>query len=127
MSRKQVGVTLAAVVVLAALVFLLPRLLIRHADLRTRLASALNLPKERAADFFINLPPAASRYPGTILATERLFILNPADANDEDLHTGASFQLTADDDVTGSALGSLGVPCSMKRPQANKRSALNYR
>ena len=110
MSRKQVGVTLAAVVVLAALVFLLPRLLTRHADLRTRLASALNLPKERAADFFINLPPAASRYPGTILATERLFILNPADANDEDLHSGASFQLTADDDVTGSALGSLGVP-----------------
>ena len=56
------------------------------------------------------LPPAASRYPGTILATEKLFILNPADANDEDLHTGGSFQLTADDEVAGSALGSLGVP-----------------
>ncbi|MBB6144338.1 hypothetical protein HNQ77_002290 [Silvibacterium bohemicum] len=110
MSRKQVGLTLAAVVVLAALVFFLPRLFTRHADLRTRLASALNLPKERAADFFINLPPAASRYPGTILATEQLFILNPADANDPDLHTGDSFQLTANDEVAGNALGSLGVP-----------------
>jgi hypothetical protein len=110
MSRKQVGLTLAAAVVLAALVFLLPRLFTGHADLRTRLAASLNLPKERAADFFINVPPAASRYPGTILATEQLFILNPADANDEDLHTGGSFRLTAEDNVAGSALGSLGVP-----------------
>jgi hypothetical protein len=110
MSRKQVGLTLAAVVVLAALVFFLPRLFTGHTDLRTRLAAALNLPRERAADFFINLPPAASRYPGTILATEQLFVLNPADSNDGDLHTGASFQLTADDNVAGSALGSLGVP-----------------
>jgi len=110
MSRKQVGLTLAAVVVLAALVFFLPRLFTRNADLRTRLAAALNLPKERASDFFINLPPAASRYPGTILATDQLLILNPADANDDDLHTGGSFQLTADDEVAGHALGSLGVP-----------------
>jgi uncharacterized membrane protein len=82
MTRKQVGLTLIAVVVLAALVFFLPRLFVRDADLRSCLASALNLPKDRAADFFINLPPVASRYPGTILATEKLFILNPADAND---------------------------------------------
>ena len=39
-----------------------------------------------------------------------LFILNPADANDADLHTGSSFQLTTDDQIAGSALGSLGVP-----------------
>jgi hypothetical protein len=110
MTRKQVGLTLIAVVVLAALVFFLPRLFVPDADLRSSLASALNLPKDRAADFFINLPPAASRYPGTILATEKLFILNPADANDADLHTGSSFQLTTDDQIAGSALGSLGVP-----------------
>jgi hypothetical protein len=110
MTRKQVGLTLVAMVVLAALVFFLPRLFTRNADLRSSLAAALNLPKDRAADFFINLPPAASRYPGTILATERLFILNPADASDSDLHTGSSFQLTADDQVAGRALGSLGVP-----------------
>ncbi|MGD0832692.1 MAG: hypothetical protein ABR907_17295 [Terracidiphilus sp.] len=110
MTRKQIGLTLIAMVVLAALVFFLPRLFTRNADLRSRLAAALNLPKDRAADFFINLPPAASRYPGTILATERLFILNPADANDSDLHTGSSFELTTDDQVAGSALGSLGVP-----------------
>jgi hypothetical protein len=110
MTRKQIGLTLVAVVALAALVFLLPRLFTRNADLRSRLAAALNLPKGRAADFYINLPPAASRYPGTILATEQLFILNPADANDADLHTGSDFQLRADDQVAGSALGSLGVP-----------------
>ena len=122
MSRKQVGLTLAAVVVLAALVFFLPRLFTRNTDLRTRLAAALNLPQERAADFFINLPPAASRYPGTILATERLFILNPADANDEGLHTGGSFQLSTDDDVAGSALGSLGVPW-LNEAASSKREA----
>jgi hypothetical protein len=110
MTRKQVGLTLIALVVLAALVFFLPRLFTRNADLRSSLATALNVPKDRAADFFINLPPAASRYPGTILATERLFILNPADANDSDLQTGSSFELTTDDQVAGSALGSLGVP-----------------
>ncbi len=76
MTRKQVGLTLLAMVALGALVFLLPRLFTRNADLRSRLEVALNLPKDRAADFFINLPPAASRYPGTILATEQLFILN---------------------------------------------------
>jgi hypothetical protein len=43
-------------------------------------------------------------------AMEKLFILNPADANDTDLHTGASFQLTTDDQITGSALGSLELP-----------------
>jgi hypothetical protein len=110
MTRKKVGLTLVAILVLTALVFFLPRLSTRNADLRSRLAAALNLPKDRAADFFINLPPAASRYPGTILATERLFILNPADANDSDLRTGNSFELTTDDQVAGSALGSLGVP-----------------
>jgi hypothetical protein len=122
MSRKQVGLTLAATVALAALVFFLPRLFTRNADLRTRLAVALNLPKERAADFFINLPPAASRYPGTILATEQLFILNPVDANDEGLHTGGSFQLTTDDDVAGSALSSLGVPW-LNEAASSKREA----
>ncbi|RSL18603.1 hypothetical protein EDE15_4193 [Edaphobacter aggregans] len=110
MTRKQVGLTLIAMVVLTALVFFLPGLFTRNADLRSSLAAALNLPKGRAADFFINLPPAASRYPGTILVTEKLFILNPADANDTDLHTGSSFQLTTDDQIAGSALGSLGVP-----------------
>src|ERR1700728_689542 len=106
MKRKQVVLTLGAMVVIAALVFIVPRLFTRNADLRSRLADALNLPKERAADFFINLPPAASRYPGTILATDQLFILNPVDASDSDLHTGSSFQLVADDQVAGSALGS---------------------
>ena len=85
---------------------------------------ALNLPKERAADFFINLPPAASRYPGTILATEQLFILKPADANDEGLHTGGSFQLTTDDDVAGSALSSLGVPWLNKAASSKREAGL---
>lgn len=110
MTRKQVSLTVAAMIGLAALVYLVPRLFVRNADLRSRLAAALNLPKARAADFFINLPPAASRYPGTILATDEMFILDGADANDQDLQAGGSFQLTTDDQVAGNALGSLGVP-----------------
>lgn len=109
MTRKQVSLTVAALIALAALVFFLPRLFVRNADLRSRLAAALSLPKARAADFFLNLPPAVSRYPGTILATDQMFILNPVDANDQDVHAGGNFQLTADDQVAGNALGSLGV------------------
>jgi DNA invertase Pin-like site-specific DNA recombinase len=52
MTRKQVGLTLVAMVVLPSLVFLLPRMFTRNADLRSRLAAALNLPKDRAADFY---------------------------------------------------------------------------
>jgi hypothetical protein len=126
MTRKQVGLMLVAMVVLGALVFFLPRLFARNADLRSRLAAALNLPKDRAADFFINLPPAASRYPGTILATERLFILNPTDANDSDLHTGGSFQLTAQDAVAGSALGSLGVPWLNEAASSKQEVGLEF-
>ena len=62
MKRKQIALALAGAVTIAALVFVLPRLATRNADLRSRLAAALNLPNNRAAVFFINLPPAISRY-----------------------------------------------------------------
>jgi hypothetical protein len=127
MTRKQVGLTLIAMVVLAALIFFLPRLFTRNTDLRSRLATALNRPKDRAANFFINLPPAASRYPGTILATERLFILNPADANDSDLHASSSFELTTDDHVAGSGLGSLRVPWLSEAASSKQEVGLELR
>jgi hypothetical protein len=123
MTRNNVSLTLAAMIALAALVFFLPRLFVRNADVRSHLATALNLPNARAADFFINLPPAVSRYPGTILATDQFFILNRADASDQDVHAGGSFQLTASDQVGGNALGSLGSPGSMKPHRASRRSA----
>jgi len=56
MTRKQVGLTLVAMVVLAGLIFFLPRLFTRNADLRSRVAAPLNLPKDQAADFFITVP-----------------------------------------------------------------------
>jgi hypothetical protein len=109
MTRKQIAVTLSSMLVVGVVVFLLPRFFVRKGDLRSQLGAVLNLPKERVTDFFVNLPPATSRYPGTILATDRMFVLNPADANDSDLHAGSSFQLTTDDQVAGDAMGSLGV------------------
>lgn len=110
MTRKQVILTLAAIAALPALVFILARLLPRKADLRSSLAAALNLRHDSAAYFFINLPPAASRYPGTILAADQLFVLDSVGASDPVHLTGRSFQLSANYQLAGSALGSLGVP-----------------
>lgn len=122
MKHKRAIIVLAilAVVVLLA-VFLLPRLLTRNHDLRSALASALQVSAERQKDFFINLPPADARFPGSILATSKFLVLDRSDANNPDIHPGGTFQLSTDDAVAASALGSLSVP-ALQEAAENKQA-----
>ena len=121
MTRKQLFLGLAAAGGVAILVFLLSRFLVRNHDLRSALASALQVGEDRQQDFFINLPPAGSRLPGSILATNRLLVLDATDAGNPDIHSGANFQISTDDAVAASALGSLSVPV-LREAAENKQS-----
>jgi hypothetical protein len=118
--RAIIVLAILAVVVLLA-VFLLPRLLTRNHDLRSALASALQVSAERQKDFFINLPPADARFPGSILATSKFLVLDRSDANNPDIHPGGTFQLSTDDAVAASALGSLSVP-ALQEAAENKQA-----
>jgi len=66
-SRKQIMWLAAAVIVISVAAISLPKFLARPKDMKSALASALHVGSERKDDFFINLPPASSRYPGAIL------------------------------------------------------------
>ena len=107
LSRKQIFWLAGIVIVLSCVAIFLPRFLAPPKDVKSALASALHVPKERKDDFFINLPPASSRYPGAILAGKKLLVLEPSTANDSGLLEGQHFTLTADDATVADAAGSL--------------------
>jgi len=105
--RSQILLLAGAVIVISAAAISLPRFLARPKDIKSALANALHVPDERKNEFFINLPPANSRYPGPILAGNKLLVLQPSMANDSGFLTGQHFSLTADDSTVADAAGSL--------------------
>lgn len=107
LSRKQVMWLAAAVIVISVAAISLPKFLARPKDMKSALASALHVGNERKDDFFINLPPASSRYPGAILAGNKLLVLEPSTANDSGFLEGQHFSLTSDDAAVADAAGSL--------------------
>jgi len=107
LSRRQILWLAGVVIVISAAAIVLPRFLARPKDIKSALADALHVPHERKDDFFINLPPADSRYPGAILAGNKLLVLQPSTANDRGFLTGQHFSLTADDSTVADAAGSL--------------------
>ena len=83
---KRLWMTLGVVALVVALaVVLLPRAGTR--DLRASLAEALNVAPR---DFFLNIPPAPNRYPGSVFATEQWLPLERVDANDTTLQRSAA-------------------------------------
>src|SRR5579863_2791112 len=73
-------------------------------DLRSALAAALHLPKAQAKDFFVNLPPAGSRYPGGILVVPRMLVLETSSGDDSGIIAGDHFTLSASDAAVADAL-----------------------
>ena len=127
MTRKRLITALVAALGLAIAVFLFPRFLTRNHDLRGALAAALQVSADRQQDFFTNLPPASSRLPGSILATRKLLVLDATDANNQDIHAGARFQLSTDDAIAASALGSLSVPVFREAAENKQAISLELR
>jgi hypothetical protein len=106
-TRRQIVLLAAVVVAISAIAIILPRFLAKPRDIRSALAVALHIPKERIVDFFLNLPPASSRYPGAILVGKKLLVLEPSTANDTGFLEGQHFTLTASDSAVAGAAGSL--------------------
>jgi hypothetical protein len=100
MKRKK---SLATKILIAALVVFclgsVAYFLLRPRDIRTALASQLNVPKERRDFFFLNLPPRPNCYPGTVLST-----LGPAVAttvaDDPSLQRGVQVAFSAVENAT---------------------------
>jgi hypothetical protein len=100
-------ITVALVVLIAAL--LLPRILVRHRSLVDALAEALQLPRDRRDFFFVNLPPAAARYPGSVLVIPQMLLLERSDENDVTIVEGKSFTLECEDANTANVVGSVSA------------------
>jgi hypothetical protein len=73
-------------------------------DLKSALAASLHLPKDEAKRFFVNLPPAGSRYPGAIIAPPEMLVLEESSANEDGIIPGNRFVLTASDSTVANAL-----------------------
>lgn len=100
--RSLLIVTVAVLV--AATAFVIVRITTPSKDLRAALASALHLPKEREQNFFVNLPPAGSRYPGAIMVVPQMLVLEPSTADETGLVQGDHFTLVSSDTVIADAL-----------------------
>ena len=100
--RSLLIVTVAVLV--AATAFVIVRITTPSKDLRAALASALHLPKERGQNFFVNLPPAGSRYPGAIMVVPQMLVLEPSTADETGLVQGDHFTLVSSDTVIADAL-----------------------
>jgi hypothetical protein len=94
----------AAAVLVAATAFVIVRLATPSKDLRSALAAALHLPKDRAQNFFVNLPPAGSRYPGAVMVVPQMLILEPSTADATGIVEGQHFTLVSSDTVVADAL-----------------------
>lgn len=97
--------TIAMVALVAAVAaFVIIRLIAPPKDLRGALAAALDIPASRAQDFFVNLPPAGSRYPGAILIAPQMLVLEQSTANDTGVTEGGHFTMVASDSTVANAL-----------------------
>ncbi|HXM59810.1 MAG TPA: hypothetical protein VN950_03070 [Terriglobales bacterium] len=94
----------AAALLVAGVAFVIVHLTAPSKDLRTALAAALRLPKEREQNFFVNLPPAGSRYPGAIMVAPQMPVLEPSTADETGLVEGNHFTLVSSDTVIADAL-----------------------
>lgn len=103
-STKRLLTTLTAALVTAFAAFVIVRLISAPKDLRSALAAALHVPANRNQDFFINLPPAGSRYPGAILVAPQMLVLEQSSANDTGITEGTHFSLIASDSAVANAL-----------------------
>jgi hypothetical protein len=103
-SIKRSITVLTAALVTAIAAFVVVRVIAPPKDLRGALAAALHVPSSRDQDFFINLPPAGSRYPGAILVLPQMLVLEQSTANEAGITEGASFTLVASDSVVANAL-----------------------
>lgn len=104
--QKKLIITLSVAAIVLVAAFITVRLIRGPHDLKSALAVALHLPSEQAADFFVNLPPAASRYPGAIMVAPKMLVLEESTANDQGIVQGTSFTLTASDSTLADAVSS---------------------
>lgn len=105
-TAKRSLLIVAAALLVAAGAFVIARLTAAPKDLRSALAAALHLPKERELNFFVNLPPAGSRYPGAILVAPQMLVLEPSTSSDTGIVEGDHFTLVSSDAVVADALSS---------------------
>jgi hypothetical protein len=105
-STKRWITIFTAALITAATAFVIVRLISPPRDLRGALAAALHVPASRDQDFFINLPPAGSRYPGAILVVPQMLVLEQSTANDNGITEGTHFTLVASDSIVADALSS---------------------
>lgn len=105
-SRRKILFVVSLALLVGVAAFVVVRLTRGPHDLKSALAAALHLPAERAADFFVNIPPAASRYPGAVIVAPKMLVLEESTANDEGVATGEQFSLMAADSTLAEALGS---------------------
>ena len=110
-AAKRSLIVAVAVLVGGSTAFLITHLIAPPKDLRGALAAALHVAKEREAEFFINLPPAASRYPGAILVVPQMLVLEQSTSNDTGIAEGSRFSLVASDSAVADAL--TGFPATM--------------
>ena len=106
-ATKRSLLVLASALLVAGSAFVIVRLTAPSKDLRAALATALHLPKERAQNFFVNLPPAGSRYPGAIMVVPQMLVLEPSTADETGLVEGEHFTLVSSDAVVVDALTGL--------------------
>lgn len=97
-------IVVATAIFTAIAAFVVVRAIAPPKDLRSALAAALHVPANREQDFFINLPPAGSRYPGAILVAPQMLVLEQSTANDTGITEGTVFSLVASDSAVANAL-----------------------
>jgi len=105
-TTKRFLILATTAVAIGAAAFVIVRLTAPPKDLRSSLAGALHLPKERELEFFVNLPPAPSRYPGAILVAPQMLVLESSTASLNGIVEGDRFNLTATDTAVADALSS---------------------
>jgi hypothetical protein len=105
-TAKRSQLIVSAALLVAAGAFVIAHLTAPPKDLRSALAAALHLPKERELSFFVNLPPAGSRYPGAILVAPQMLVLEPSTSTDTGIVEGDHFTLASSDAVVADALSS---------------------
>jgi hypothetical protein len=102
-SRRTIAISIVVVgVVIAGIVFLLPRL--SRPTLRAALSRALNV---READLVLNLPPRPDCYPGAVFPPDMSIALVTANGSQPDLRRGSAF--TIDSASLGDAAAAGGV------------------
>ena len=103
-TTKRSLLVVASTLLVAGAAFVIVHLTAPKKDLRAALAAALHLPKEREQNFFVNLPPAGSRYPGAIMVVPQMLVLEPSTADETGLVEGDHFTLVSSDAVVADAL-----------------------